>query len=156
MARFMHGKKERAAEMMAKRKRRDTHSRPPHVLVADDDADIRHSVRLLLEDSGYRVTEVGDGLTALDRIRADPDPMVVVLDLMMPRLNGSGVLDVISADRHLMARLRIVIMTAAQRTQPLFLSHQRTALRIRVIWKPFDLDDMLAAVDAAAAQLPPI
>jgi CheY-like chemotaxis protein len=141
---------------MAKREQGGASGSAPRVLVVEDDQDIRHSVRLALEDAGYRVTEAGDGLAAIEYIHKNPEPLVMVLDLMMPKLDGTGVIGVIAGDRHLVARLRIVIMTAGQRTQPLAFSGLLTALNISVIPKPFELDDLLDAVRAAAAQLPPV
>jgi CheY-like chemotaxis protein len=141
---------------MAKREKRGIGANASRVLVVEDDQDIRHSVRLALEDAGYQVGEACDGLAAIEYIRKNPAPMVVVLDLMMPKLDGAGVIGVIAGDRHLVARLRIVVMTAVQRTQPLAFSGLLTALSIRVISKPFELDVLIDAVQAAAAQLPPI
>ena len=59
------------------------------ILVVDDDHDVRESLRDALEDAGYAVAEAVDGLDALEKIRAANDlPAVIVLDLMMPRMNG--------------------------------------------------------------------
>ena len=60
---------------------------PGSVLVVDDDDGIRTSLRLALEDHGYKVLEAPDGETALDRMRTEP-PDVVVLDLMLPGMDG--------------------------------------------------------------------
>lgn len=57
------------------------------VLIVDDDDGIRASLRMALEDQGYRVTEAADGETALDQVRQSP-PDVVVLDLMLPGMDG--------------------------------------------------------------------
>jgi DNA-binding response OmpR family regulator len=57
------------------------------VLVVDDDAGIRHSLRLMLEDHGYEVRESPDGESALQAM-ADSPPDVVVLDLMLPGMDG--------------------------------------------------------------------
>ena len=59
------------------------------VLVVDDDADIRDSLREVLEDEGYEVTCVANGREALDFLRSDsPQPCVILLDLMMPVMDG--------------------------------------------------------------------
>jgi DNA-binding response OmpR family regulator len=57
------------------------------VLVVDDDDRIRLSLRMALEDHGYRVREAADGETALDEVRGEP-PDVVILDLMLPGMDG--------------------------------------------------------------------
>lgn len=59
------------------------------ILVVDDDRDIRESLHEALEDCGYAVAEAVDGLDAIEQMRAAPDlPDLVLLDLMMPRMNG--------------------------------------------------------------------
>jgi CheY-like chemotaxis protein len=59
------------------------------ILVVDDDADIRDSLREVLEDEGYDVACVANGREALDYLRsASPAPCVILLDLMMPVMDG--------------------------------------------------------------------
>lgn len=58
-----------------------------HVLIADDNADMREYLINLMQTAGYRVSAVTDGQQALDAVRAD-GPDLVVSDVMMPRLNG--------------------------------------------------------------------
>jgi CheY-like chemotaxis protein len=58
-------------------------------LVVDDDPDIRDSLREVLEDEGYEVATVGNGREALDYLKqAAPRPCVILLDLMMPVMDG--------------------------------------------------------------------
>ena len=59
------------------------------ILVVDDDPDIRESLREVLEDEGYEVACVGNGREALDHLKAaSPPPCVILLDLMMPVMDG--------------------------------------------------------------------
>lgn len=59
------------------------------ILVVDDDPDIRDSLREVLEDEGYDVSCVGNGQEALDHLKAaSPRPCVILLDLMMPVMDG--------------------------------------------------------------------
>lgn len=58
-----------------------------HILVVDDDENLRRLVAAYLEKEGYRVTEAADGRSALAEIR-DSMPQLVVLDLMLPGLSG--------------------------------------------------------------------
>jgi signal transduction histidine kinase/DNA-binding response OmpR family regulator len=73
----------------------DAMSAAPSVLVVDDDADIRMSVAQLLEDAGYRALTAGDGLEALQILRGEPQlrPAVVLLDVMMPHMDGRAFRD---------------------------------------------------------------
>jgi PAS domain S-box-containing protein len=67
------------------------------ILLADDNADMRDYVRRLLLGRGYDVVAVSDGEAALAAIRADP-PALVLSDVMMPRLDGFGLLRALRAD----------------------------------------------------------
>lgn len=59
------------------------------ILVVDDDRDIRACLHEALEDCGYAVAEAVDGLDAIEQIRAAEQlPDLILLDLMMPRMNG--------------------------------------------------------------------
>lgn len=60
-----------------------------HILVVEDDRDIRESVVEILEDEGHRVTSAGDGREALDLLQSSsPPPDLILLDLMMPVMSG--------------------------------------------------------------------
>ena len=63
-------------------------SQAPLILVADDEADIRALLRILLEKDGYRVLEAADGLEALQALRDHPEVSLILLDIMMPHLDG--------------------------------------------------------------------
>ncbi|MDT8368454.1 MAG: ATPase, T2SS/T4P/T4SS family [Longimicrobiales bacterium] len=67
-------------------------SGPPRLLVIDDDADARLLVRTVMEKEGFEVTEAKDGHEGLDILRDDPAFSIVILDLMMPGLDGHEVL----------------------------------------------------------------
>ncbi len=71
------------------------------VLVADDDPDLRETVRDILEAEGYGVLNAQNGIEALDLLHATAPPLVVLLDLQMPKLDGAGVLRVVAANKQL-------------------------------------------------------
>jgi len=58
------------------------------VLIVDDDRAIRDAVRELLETEGYQVVEAANGSAALTRLSSGPRPSVIILDLMMPGMDG--------------------------------------------------------------------
>lgn len=58
------------------------------ILVVDDDRDIRQSLADVLEGEGYTVVAVADGKAALERLRDDKAPAAILLDVMMPVMNG--------------------------------------------------------------------
>lgn len=61
-----------------------------HILVVDDEADIREILQLLLENRGYRVTTLASGNEAVTYIEEHPEVDLVILDIMMPGLSGIG------------------------------------------------------------------
>lgn len=63
----------------------------PTLLIADDEADLLAELKPLLERSGYAVVSAGDGQQALEHIARDK-PDLIILDVMMPRVNGREVL----------------------------------------------------------------
>jgi len=58
------------------------------VLIIDDDADIREVIKIFLETDGYHVNTAADGYDALEQLHNGSRPKLIILDLMMPRLDG--------------------------------------------------------------------
>lgn len=71
--------------------------RPGHVLIVDDDPRARRLLRDVLTAKGHRVSETADGKDALDAIRSEP-PDVILLDVMMPKLDGFEVCRRVKSD----------------------------------------------------------
>jgi CheY-like chemotaxis protein len=68
----------------------------PYILVVDDDTDFREGLRAALEMKGYQVEEAGNGKEALEQIERKP-PLLVLLDLQMPVMNGRELLQKLRA-----------------------------------------------------------
>jgi CheY-like chemotaxis protein len=117
------------------------------ILVVDDDTAIRETLRDVLEDSGYTVNESQDGLRALEYLRKSPTPMIVLLDLMMPQLDGSALLGAVAGDPRRLQRHRYILMTAGQQTLSLAFVNLLTNLSVPVIKKPFDVDHLLHTIE---------
>jgi CheY-like chemotaxis protein len=83
----------------------------PQVLVVEDDAPIREALCAVLRDDGYAVAEAGDGQEALEFLRTHPTPRVILLDLMMPVMDGWTFLREQAADPAL-AGIPVVVITA--------------------------------------------
>jgi CheY-like chemotaxis protein len=60
----------------------------PQVLIVEDDIDIRDALSQILEEEGYTVATAANGQEALDVLRSGPPPRLILLDLMMPVMNG--------------------------------------------------------------------
>ena len=116
-----------------------TTSLQPLVLVVDDDIDIRHSMREVLEGEGYVVEEASNGRAALERLQVAPRPALVLLDLMMPVMDGQTLLAEIGA-RPELADLPIVVSTASAANE------DSSTLRVPLLRKPFEIDALLRIV----------
>jgi CheY-like chemotaxis protein len=85
------------------------------ILVVDDDHELRTALADLLEIEGYHVVQTANGAEALEVLRQGLRPALVILDLMMPVMDGSQFLSEIGRDSAL-AGLRVVVMSASRRT----------------------------------------
>ena len=65
-----------------------TSARRERILVVDDDVDVREAISTLLEDEGFEVSVCGDGRRAWDLLHAGPLPDLMILDLMLPGMDG--------------------------------------------------------------------
>lgn len=127
-----------------------------YVLVVDDDASIRELVRMVLEDEGYAVAEAVDGQAALDLLRIFAPPAVVIVDGLMPRLSGLELLAMIAREPALAQRHAYVLATGSSEITVPVGGTQTTAMPVRLLAKPFDLQALLEVVAAAAATLPSV
>lgn len=108
------------------------------ILVVDDDRLVRMAVRALLEHEGYRVAEAGDGSEALLRLDVDR-PDAVLLDLMMPGMNGRELLHTLREVRD-DQQLPVIVMTALRGA----MASQFLAMGADdFIYKPFDEEILL-------------
>lgn len=111
------------------------------VLVVDDDPLIAGMLRLVLEGEGYEVRHAEDGRVALDRLHEEP-PGCMVLDMMMPQLDGFGVLEALKSEGG--APTRIVMLTCCSAEDDV-----RKSLLLgadEYLTKPVDVDYLLNTV----------
>lgn len=125
----------------------------PAALVVDDDAAIRETLHQLLEDEGYHVEQAQDGIEALDALRATHRRMIVLLDVMMPRLDGLGVLQAVTSDDGLTRQHRYIVMTASTAAITAGLTQLMRQLGAPALIKPFGIDQLLSIMSEAASQL---
>lgn len=115
----------------------------PTALVVEDDQRIRELVADTLSNEGYSVLRAQDGWQAIqlldDLILPSAVPCVILLDMMLPRVSGLGVLDHL---RNRGATLPVVAMSAS----PMHLAAAQAAGTHATLAKPFDLDDLLGVV----------
>jgi CheY-like chemotaxis protein len=100
---------------------------PARVLIVDDDADVRDLVSSTLESSGMQTAQADNGRTALDWLNENQLPSLILLDLMMPVMDGFAFLDKIRDDDELVD-LPVVVLTAKELTD-----EERTFLAERTL-----------------------
>ena len=113
------------------------------VLVVDDDADLRESIEAALMSYGHGVATAADGGEALAWMmsRQPERPCVVLLDLMMPGMNGFELRSKMAADPAL-ATIPVVVITGAG----VLADRRASELRAEVLRKPIELSTLLQTV----------
>lgn len=110
------------------------------VLVVEDDQAIRETLRMLLELEGYRVITATNGQEALGLLKTIEPPCLILLDLMMPVMNGWDFLKARSSDAALEA-IPVIVVSAANAGSLVFPPGADALVR-----KPVDVDVLLKAV----------
>jgi CheY-like chemotaxis protein len=112
------------------------------ILIADDDDDTRFVLGGILRGLGHEVEEAADGVEALERARQGGPPSLIILDMMMPRLDGEGVIHALRSDPG-----------AAQIPVAIISGNKNLRERVRALgasgWlvKPVELDQLLTLVE---------
>lgn len=111
----------------------------PYVLVVDDDSDIRKIVEVAMRLDGVRVETAENGAVALEKLGGSELPAVILLDLMMPAMDGWAFAEALQKDPRLRS-LPVIVMTAVEEgSRPI----PRSAGLLR---KPMALSSLRAAL----------
>jgi CheY-like chemotaxis protein len=108
------------------------------ILVIEDDDDIRNAIVDLLETEGYITQSAINGKDALDKLTEISKPCLVLLDMMMPIMNGRQFLDVVMKDSRL-APIPVLIVSAIA-------DKSNTQGSVGFLKKPIDIDIVLDVV----------
>jgi CheY-like chemotaxis protein len=135
-----------------------SHTYSTYVLVVDDDPDIRYLLREVLEEEGFDVREASDGVEAWQVLCATDRPAVAIVDHNMPNLNGPGLMAHLVKDGSMVQRVSVIYTTAAMHgSTPHSIAPALQTLLDRlaafILWKPFEVDDLIRAVMEAAMLL---
>ena len=114
------------------------------VLVVDDEPAIRELLRDVLCEEGHHVETARDGVETLKVLERE-HAVLVLLDLMMPRLDGRGVIRALEG-RPDGRNHRVIVMSAAERLFA-YSASLRSGLVCEQLAKPFELDTVIALVD---------
>ena len=109
------------------------------ILVVDDDPDIRDSLKEVLEDEGYTVNSVANGREALEYLKRSPRPCVILLDLMMPVMDGWQFRREQKQDPTI-AAIPLIVITATGKRPVLIAADE-------LVMKPLDLGRLFEAVE---------
>jgi CheY-like chemotaxis protein len=116
-------------------------SKRVHILVVEDDQDLRETLMESLEFAGYSVTTAGDGADALTQLQASPRrPDLILLDLQMPHMDG------VEFRREqlkyaALAEIPVAILTADAEGE-----QKAAALNVALLKKPLKLPHLLSAI----------
>ncbi len=116
------------------------------ILIVEDDPDIREAVAEILESEGFNVATAANGQEGLERLAELGQPCLILLDMMMPVLDGPGFLSRLEADP-VRRTLPVVVVTASHVQLP--------PGAARLLRKPFELSDLLALIDDLCPILSP-
>jgi len=109
------------------------------VAIIEDDKEFRDMLRELLEEEQYRVVALSNGAEALEALRGDTLPNVILLDVSMPVMDGFDFLRFRNDDPKL-AAIPVVLVTNAK-------PHERPTIGVNdVVRKPIDIDEILFAI----------
>lgn len=118
----------------------------PKILIVDDSALSRRTLRRIVESAGYDVVEADDGMTALEMYFLEK-PDLVLLDLVM---NGMYGLDVLLKLREMDTQVKVVVASADIQSSTRQMADEAGALGF--INKPFVPEQVITAVESALAE----
>jgi CheY-like chemotaxis protein len=113
------------------------------VLIVEDDTAVREALADCLQEEGYGVASASNGRDALDYLRNNPPPCLILLDLFMPVMDGEDFCAEMARDRAI-AGLPVIVLTAAADGR----ARAKAIGAVDYLRKPLSLDPLLAAVAA--------
>jgi CheY-like chemotaxis protein len=117
------------------------------ILIVEDDADLSEALSAVLRDEGYSVEIAADGREALDRLRRDLRPSLILLDLTMPVMNGWQFCAEQRQDP-VLSGIPVVVLSAGDR-----LADQIVPLGIEDwVPKPIELDHLLRTIERCCSR----
>jgi CheY-like chemotaxis protein len=111
-----------------------------HILVIEDERDLRETLKEFLELSGFKVATAGNGREGLRQLGETGHPCLILLDLMMPVMNGWQFLEEIKKDRqHALASIPVLVLSAVANAADIL---QRFGCQ--TMTKPVDINQLVA------------
>jgi CheY-like chemotaxis protein len=114
----------------------------PKIIVADDEPLVAFTLTEILEDAGYEVISVRDGMAAVEKARTIR-PDLVLTDVMMPKLNG---IEAAKQIQELFPQVRIVLFSGQAATGDLLKQAREQGYDFEIVTKPIQPDALLTLI----------
>ncbi len=126
---------------------------PTSVLIVDDEQATRKAIALIMADEGYSVLQASNGAEALAVLHTIHEPLIVLLDWMMPVMNGLEVLRTVAAEPERLGQHAYVFMSDAFPAGLSQVAALPKSLHVSVLLKPFTIALLIEKVTEAAASI---
>lgn len=111
-----------------------------HILIVEDEPDLRDTLKDLLEVHGFLVVTAANGADGLRQLQDGGDPCLILLDLMMPVMNGWEFLETLKSEhRHLLEKIPVAVLSAAAEIGDI-----ERQYGCRILKKPVDIRQLVA------------
>jgi CheY-like chemotaxis protein len=111
------------------------------VMIVDDDPDICMTMQIVLETYGYCVITASDGAEALDKLAAGERPCLIILDLMMPGMDGQQFREA-QLDNPALAEIPVVVLSGDYKVE-----ERAAEMGVEGLRKPIQLPKLLAKIE---------
>lgn len=111
------------------------------ILIVDDDPEISGLLQVSLETLGHTIKVCDNGRDVIDVLK-EFDPQLMILDVMLPGIDGYSLTTIISEDPKL-SKLPIIVLSALEPSRSLFVKFNQV---VAFLTKPFNTDDLLEAI----------
>lgn len=108
------------------------------ILIVEDDFSIRDTLKMALENEGYSVIEGRNGREGLEKARQNPKPAAILLDMLMPVMNGEEFLATTTHSADL-SSIPVIVITGS-------VGKSKCAGATAILQKPVDLNLLLTAL----------
>jgi CheY-like chemotaxis protein len=116
-----------------------------NIVIIEDDADLRETMKELLEMEGFSVITAENGQAGMELIERNGKPCLILLDMMMPVMNGWEFLDAMQREPHaLLTENRVAVVSAAAD-----MAEVKQRYGCSVLRKPVNVDQLFALAHAA-------
>jgi CheY-like chemotaxis protein len=119
------------------------------ILIVDDDLDIRETLTELLQGEGYDCATAGNGREALDYLRSHPFPSLILLDLMMPVMDGFA-FRAAQLEAEPLREVPVLVISAGGRAE----QAAKSLAAAGYLNKPMDIGDLFRKVRSICAPIP--